>query len=211
MKTFTKPGLRGSVMDFINTLCNFIALNIIFLITCLPVITTGVALTALYQVTLKEAKGEYGYLVRTYLREFKNNWKTGTLAFLALFGIGAVLLFNLAFWFSMGSILSMVIVGILIVACICYILVFTYIFPLLARFENGTIQSLKNAFYLALVHKKMTLWLLLIDALTLSLCLFFPPMKLFMVLFGFAFLAYCKAFLFNQIFAEYEEEEFPKI
>ena len=63
------------ITDFINTLCNFVVLNLVFLITCLPVITIGAALSSLYYVTLKEARGEYGYLIRTYLKEFMGNLK----------------------------------------------------------------------------------------------------------------------------------------
>ena len=66
-----KSKAMNPVLDFINTLYNFVALNLVFLITCLPVITIGTALSSLYYVTLREARGEYGYLVRTYLREFK--------------------------------------------------------------------------------------------------------------------------------------------
>lgn len=95
-----KSKAMNPVLDFINTLCNFVALNLVFLITCLPVITIGTALSSLYYVTLREARGEYGYLVRTYLREFKNNFKKGTIAFAILFLIGAILLFNIAFWFG---------------------------------------------------------------------------------------------------------------
>ena len=72
--------LVNPVLDFINTLCNFIVLNLIFLITCIPVFTIGAALSSLYCVTMKEARGEYGYLVRTYLQEFKKNFKSGTKA-----------------------------------------------------------------------------------------------------------------------------------
>ncbi len=74
------PGKLNPVIDFINTLCNFFALNLAFQIICLPVFTIGTALASLYYVTLKQVKREYGYLVRTYLREFKRNFKNGTLA-----------------------------------------------------------------------------------------------------------------------------------
>ena len=40
------------ITDFINTLCNFVVLNLVFLITCLPVITIGAALSSLYYVCL---------------------------------------------------------------------------------------------------------------------------------------------------------------
>ena len=65
-----KTTLANPVLDFINTLCNFVVLNLVFLISCLPVITIGTALSSLYYVTLREARGEYGYLVRTYIKEF---------------------------------------------------------------------------------------------------------------------------------------------
>lgn len=205
MKTFTKSTLTNSVLDFIHTLCNFIILNLVFLITCLPVITIGASLSALYYVMIKEAKGEYGYLVRPYLKEFKNNFKTSTLSFLLLFFAGAILLFNIAFWFAMDNLVSMLIMSVLILASISYLLTFLYAFPLISRFKNGVLQTLKNAFYLSLVHKKITFGLLFLDAFVISLCIFFSPMKLFMVLFGFAFIAYCKSFLFIQVFDCYEK------
>lgn len=40
-------GRLNPVIDFINTLCNFFVLNLIFLITCLPVFTIGSALASL--------------------------------------------------------------------------------------------------------------------------------------------------------------------
>jgi uncharacterized membrane protein YesL len=211
MKPLAKSHFKNSIIDFINTLCNFIALNIIFLITCIPIITIGSALSALYFVTLKEARGEYGYLIRPYLKEFKKNIKSGTFAFLILFVVGAVVLFNLVFWYAMNSLLSMIILGVMILACIVYLLTFLYTFPLIGRFSNKTLQTLKNAFYLSLLHVKMTAGLLFIDSLVLCLCIFLPPMKLFMILFGFAFVAYCKSFLFIKVFASYEEDALSKI
>ena len=201
-----KTKLLNPVLDFINTLCNFIVLNMIFLITCLPVITIGTALSSLYCVTLKEARGEYGYLVRTYIKEFKRNLKSGTAAFAVLFVLGAILLFNLAFWNSMGTIVSIIIFALVAVLCAAWFLIFTYTFPLIARFDNTTKQTLKNAFALAVSNVKATLSLILIDALLFFFCMFLSPMKLLMVLFGFAFVAYCQSFVFKKIFKPYETE-----
>ena len=98
-----KSKAMNPVLDFINTLCNFVALNLVFLITCLPVITIGTALSSLYYVTLREARGEYGYLVRTYLREFKNNFKKGTIAFAILFLIAAMIGWFLTFYIHVST------------------------------------------------------------------------------------------------------------
>lgn len=196
--------LVNPVLDFINTLCNFIALNILFLITCLPVVTIGAALSSLYYVTIREARGEYGYLIRPYLREFRRNLKTGTLAFAILSAIGAVLLFSLAFWYSLGTTLSAAVTGLIAIALIIWLFTFTYTFPLIGRFEDTAVRSLKNAFCLMMSNVKATLWLLLIYVVTLSLCFFLAPMKLLMVLFGFAFIAYCQSYVLKNVFEPYE-------
>lgn len=199
-----KSKAMNPVLDFINTLCNFVVLNLVFLITCLPVVTIGAALSSLYYVTLREARGEYGYLVRTYLREFKGNLKKGTIAFVILFLIGAALLFNMVFWFEMGTMTGTLLTGILIAAMIAWFLIFTYTFPLIGRFENSTKQTLKNAFGLAMSNMKSTFALIIMDAFVFFLCLYLSPMKLFMVLLGFAFVAYCQSFLFKKVFEPYE-------
>lgn len=199
-----KGKVFNPVLDFINTLCNFIALNLVFLLTCLPIITIGSALSALYYVTLKEARGEYGYLVRTYLKEFKNNLRAGIPAFLILFAIGAILLYNAAFWNALDSLLGSALFAVVLVATIGYYLVFTYTFPLIARFENKTTQTLKNALLVPLSNIKSTLFLLLIDALVFFFCLFLAPAKILMVLFGFALIAYAKSFVLKEVFKNYE-------
>lgn len=200
-----KNKLMNPVFDVINTLCNFIVLNLVFLITCLPVFTIGTALSSLYCITLREARGEYGYLVRPYLTEFRKNLKSGTAAFGILFLIGAVLLFNLAFWYSMGTVLTSVLSGLFMIAVLLWLFVFTYTFPLIARFQNGTKQTLKNAFCLMMTNIKPTIALALIYITVITLCMFAPPMKLLMVLFGFAFIAYCQSFIFKKVFEPYEK------
>ena len=199
--------LVNPVLDFINTLCNFVVLNLVFLITCLPVITIGTALSSLYYVTLKEARGEYGYLVRPYLREFKRNLRTGTAAFAILFVVGAALIFGLAFWYSLGTTLSAAVSGLITIALIAWLFTFTYTFPLIGRFENTARQSIKNAFCLMMSNVKPTLWLLLIYAVAVSLCFFLAPMKLIMVLFGFAFIAYCQSYVLKGVFEPYEKAQ----
>ena len=201
-----KTTLANPVLDFINTLCNFVVLNLVFLISCLPVITIGTALSSLYYVTLREARGEYGYLVRTYIKEFRKNLKSGTAAFAVLFVIGAVILFNLAFWFNLGGIPAAVITGLMAVGAIVWLFTFTYTFPLIARFNNSTKQTLINTFCLMMSNVKATLALLLIYVMVLFLCVFLVPMKLMMVLFGFAFIAYCQSFVFKKVFEPYEKE-----
>lgn len=197
------------VIDFINTICNYIVLNMVFLITCLPVFTIGAAAAALDYVSLREARGEYGYLVRTYLRELKRSFKTGTAAFLILFPIGGILVFNLLFWPAQGNSFSLAVTGILILVFVVWLVIFHYTFALIGRFVNTPLQSVKNAWGLALRNLKGTLLLLVIDICAACFCLFLPLSKVIMAMcgFGFVFLAYCRCRIFRKIFTPYEEQD----
>lgn len=197
------------VVDFINTLCNFFVLNLIFLITCVPIFTIGSALASLYYVMSKETKGEYGYLVRTYIREFKRNFKDGTLAFLPLLASGSMILFNLLFWPLRGTALSSGITGLLIALSVIWLVIFHYTFPLVGRFVNTPVNSIKNAWGLAVRNLKWTVALLLIDVCTACFCLFISldTVLIIFLSLGFVLIVYGQSFIFNKIFSPYEKNE----
>ena len=98
-----KLNINSPVFQFLNTFTEFVLLNAVFLITCIPLITIGASITALYTVTLREARGEEGYLVRSYWKAFLENFRKSTLLFLVYFASGCVLLFNLVFWLQMQT------------------------------------------------------------------------------------------------------------
>ncbi len=195
---------KNQLIDVSLTLCNFIALNVVFLITCIPLFTIGAALGALYRVMMQEARGEYGYLVRPYLREFKEDFFRSTKVFLLLVVLGFVFSFNFFFWRAYGGMLGCVL-SVLFALCGLLILIYgLYTFPLLARFETSWVQTLRNAIGIALSHPKETLLLLLIDVIGGVVGYYLPPMRILLLLFGFAFLCYVKSFLFTKVFTPYE-------
>ena len=123
--------------EFMNTLAAFIGLNVVFLITCLPIVTIGPALTALYTVTMQEARKEHGYIFSTYFKVFKASFKPSFLGGLFYLIIGAVLLFNAAFWSALGTILGNIILLLITFALVASVISFLYTFPLLARFDGN--------------------------------------------------------------------------
>lgn len=199
---------RNPLIDFINMLCNFFVLNLIFLITCIPIFTVGSALSSLYYVMCREAKGEYGYLVRTYMREFKRNLKNSTIAFLLLMIPGCLLVFNLLFWPVQGTAFSSIVTGLLIALLVVWLAIFHYTFPLAARFVNTPVNTIKNAWGLVLRNFKWTLLLLVIDIFKTCFCLFLPlgTVLVSLTALGFALTAYCQSFIFNKILLPYEKK-----
>ncbi len=195
-------------MDMLNTMIHFVMLNVIFLLTCLPVFTTGAALASLYYVLIKELKGEYGYVTRTYLKELKRNFKTGTAAFFILFLTGALLLFNLLFWPAQGNGFSYAVTGLLAALTVIWLTISHYTYPLIGRFVNTPVQSIKNAWGLAIRNLKTTGLLLAMDACIVCFLLF-SPMKLLLLalpLCGVVLPAYLRAKILAGVFAPYEND-----
>lgn len=201
-------GKINPFIDFINTIFNFVVLNMVFMVTCIPVFTVGTAVASLYYILIKESRGEYGYLVRTYLREFRRNFRTGAVSFLILFAVGALLVFNLLFWPFKGNPLSAAVTGLLIALTVMWLVIFHYTFPLIGKFVCTPVQAIKNAWGLAVRNLKGTLGLLAIDAAAACFLLFASLSVVLMVLstFGLVFTAFCRCRILNKIFLPYEKE-----
>lgn len=202
-----KFSLNSPVLDYINTLVSFVVLNLVFLVCCIPVVTIGPALAALYHVTLKEAKKEYGYILRTYFRYFA---KCFGKAFLISVGLAApfgLVLFAFFFWNAMGSAAATAAATVLAIIGIVIYASGMYAFPLLARYENTFRQTLRNAFSMAIGHPLYTVILLAVDAAFGACLLFTDAGKIFMGIVGFAFAAMCKSVILVKVFEKYEVEE----
>lgn len=199
--------IGSSIFQFLDSLVDFVLLNLIFLVTCIPIITIGPSLSALLSVTMQEARGEHGYMIRSYIKAWKNNFKTSFLLFLFYLITGAILLFNFSFWLQLHSIMSHIAIIVLTLCAILYLLSLLYSFALDARFENSIRQTLKNSVLLALSHLKQTGILLLIVGIAVIILSVTPPFRAFMLIFGFAFLAYCASFPLIKVFHNYEPDE----
>ena len=66
---------------------DLIMLNVVFLICCLPIVTIGASLTALHYVTLKMARNEESYIIRSFFKSFKQNFKQATVINLIMLAV----------------------------------------------------------------------------------------------------------------------------
>lgn len=202
-----KFNIESPFFQFMNTLATFIGLNVLFLILCLPIITIGPALKALYTVTMQEARKDHKAIFNAFFGAFTENFFSSAGTFLLYLGLALVFLFNAFFWGGQGSIIGTIFLIVFILALIVLALSFLYIFPLMARFDNGLRQTVKNSIFIPLLHSKETLGIIAIQIATLTLCVFVPQMKIFMILLGFSFIALCNSYLFIRVFSCYEEEQ----
>lgn len=197
---------ESSMFQFLGSLFDFVLLNLMFLLTCIPIVTIGPALCALYSITLQEARGEHSYMIKPYLLAFRENLKKGLLLFLLYFIAGTILLFNLTFWLQLDTLFGNIALVIVTLCTVLYVLSFLYVFALTARFENPLKQTIKNSVLLALANPKQTILLFLIPVVVGGLAYLTPLFRVFLLTFGFAFTAYCSSFPLAKVFKTYEVE-----
>ena len=80
MSNFLNP--ENSVMQFLARVCDYLILNVVFILSCIPIFTVGAALSALYTVSFKMIRKEDGYVLKRYFKAFCANFKQGTILWL---------------------------------------------------------------------------------------------------------------------------------
>jgi len=196
--------LSSPVWEYLNTAVQYIGLNLIFIVCCLPIVTIGPAIAALCQVMLRESRGEHGYLIRSFFQHFKEMFVQAALTFFLFAGLFFVLLYSLVFWHSLNGIAAAAAFAFTLVLAFYIFSGFLFAFPLMARFKNSFWKTIHNAFLLSMTNLKLTAALLLIYAVLACMAFLFPkPTEIFMIVIGFSFLTYGSSFIFNRIFKVY--------
>lgn len=200
--------LDSPVIRLLGRLTDLMALNIIFLVTCLPVVTVGAAWTALYYVTLKMVRNEEAYIARSYWRAFRENFRQATVIWCGVLCTGIVLALDFR---MMGAAVDggwqpvrMLLMGV----GLLFSMLVLYVFPLLARFQNTVLKMLQNALLIAVRHLPSTLSVLAVTAgsvfVTFAGSQTFVYGIPFWALFGFAVIAYVNSWFFRRVFEKYE-------
>ena len=160
------------LMRFVSRFCDVTMLNVVFLLTCIPVFTIGAASTALYDVTLRMDTEREGTLFATYFRSFRENFRQSTLIWLGLLLFGIATYLNMTRFSVLGEtayLLGYILFVISMIVLVLEVFIFSYAFPLVSRFRNSTIGTVKNALFLAIGNLPRTLVLLVTNCFPLVL------------------------------------------
>ena len=150
--------MDNKFFTFMGKAADLILLNIIFLICCLPVVTIGASVTAMYYVTLKMVRNEESYISRSFFQSFRQNFRQATGIWLILLAGGTVLWLDFQIMEQAGSggIFQAVYLGLCFILLI-YGMISAYIFPLLAKFDNTVKNTFKNSLLITYVPMFLTL------------------------------------------------------
>lgn len=204
MKSFFN--LDSPFMIFLSNLTDIVILNVLCLICCIPIVTIGPSITAMHYVTLKMAREEEGYVVKSFFKAFKDNFKKSLIAWLGFIVITIVFLVDYRILKITGmnnsKIFLMVIGAIYLFVCLTTM----YIFPLMARFENTLVQTVKNALLMSILHIFKTIVMAIIYVLPIILVPLHYNLILVFLIIGLSGPAYINSFIWKSIFKKYEPE-----
>jgi len=152
----------SKIMQVFSRLTDLVLLNILFLITCLPIFTIGASLSALYTMCFRLMREEYSGIIKSYFKAFRDNFKTATAAWVLVLLAAVPALYYLS--------QTLLAEGFLRYTSFIFILILTivlmtasYGFPWISQFENSVLQSLKNGLILSISRLPRTLAVLVIN------------------------------------------------
>ncbi|HEY5223247.1 MAG TPA: DUF624 domain-containing protein [Microbacteriaceae bacterium] len=186
-----------------STFVMFVALNVLFVITCIPVITIGMATSALFEATLRYSDDEGGQLINDYLTALRRNAGRATAVYLCLVAPLVALAFSGLFWLFQGGIVSLAAAIVAFLGAVYLFTAFLYGMALVARYRNSVRQTVKNAMLLSVVEPWRTFVLAVIPATVVSLTAVFPVFIVIVATIGFSVGAYAVALLFRSVFAKH--------
>lgn len=199
------------VIKFLWKAADLIALNLIWLICCVPVITIGPSTAAMYCMAREIAKGEWPGILKTFFRSFKSGFKQALLVSLILLipiclAAGYLLLALSGVLDSLVWVKMFCCLAILIIGFIC-----TYAYPLMACFDNTLGNTLKNAVLLPLANPILAVLCTALNLLPLLLALInfelFVNVSLFWLVIGVALTAVVNCKLLWVLFSRFVPEE----
>lgn len=200
-----KFNTESNFFKFLGTFGRFVYLNVVFVITCIPIITIGTSVTALYSTMFKYINEEDNSFVPNFLKAFKSTFKISTIYYLLSLIFAGIIIFNIQFWYKLNNGWSMIVLGLVILLFIAFLLTLIYLFPLLARYTQTGRQVIQNAFLLSIANFIITLAIIAITIASLALTYFTASFRAIFAIFGIAFIVYCKSLLLMKAFQKYDK------
>ena len=202
MNFFDRESPLGRLL---GSLGDTIALNLFWILGCLPIVTIGASSAALYATARELTEGRCSGVFRAYRESFLANFKRATAAFLLLVAVGSILLADVLF--LLGGALPLGVTALTTIPVVVFILCAGYVFPLQSRFDRTLRGTLFNSLIMGLVHLPTSFATAALNLLPAVWLIMFPYSFFkalpFWLLAGFSLTAMVNTLLFNRVFRRY--------
>ena len=161
------------IMQALIKLSDMVVLNFLCILCCIPIITIGAAVTALYDAVGRLMREEGG-IYKAFFKALKTNFKQATAQWLILLLTGSLLAMCLYFYqnFPGGTGRALLLISVLMAFIWCAVT--AWVFPLQSRFYNSVKNTFRNALLCALAYLPRTLVMVVLNILPWALALLYP-------------------------------------
>lgn len=190
----------GKFVKVLNRIADLVGLNLLAILFCIPIITIGASITAVYGCIFRIQEKREGYLTKDFWKLFKECFRSSTIIYLV--GVAVVAMLYLDYQiFATNSRLD--ILQVLVVAGgILVAEIFTYAFPMESYFENSLKATVKNALLLGISNIPYTLLMLGINVFPFFLVARIPVTFGIWFLIGISGVAWINSFFLKKIFSK---------
>ncbi len=198
------------LMRFCEKVLDIVTVNLLFVVSCLPIVTIGVAKISLYQTIFEVKRSRRIPVFKIYIRAFKQNLKLGFQLGLLELGIFLISVVDLSLFWSQTGVAFQLIKAISLGILIFLTLVMLASYPIAARYELTWKEVLQKGLLLVSFNF-VWFFLMLAIILLIIMLLYLSGFTLVLggsafLLFGFGLLAFCQAGLMEKLFAKYQAD-----
>ena len=155
----------------------------------------------MHYVLLKLVRDEDSYVTKSFFKSFKENFKQGAILQVIQFTAGGILLLDFLIMRDGSGIYRYIVIAI---SLLLY-MVSLYIFPLLSKFVNTVLGTLRNAALMSIMALPKTVLMALVSAVPVVILYFFSAKALpILILMGIAGPGFVQALLYNNTFKRFE-------
>lgn len=181
-----KEGIKLFIDIFFREFTTLLKLNIIFIISCIPIVTIGPAIGAMTAVTMKMIKDEPSDIYYDFKTAFKKNWKQS----FVLGIIGGCILFTIIcaflYYFQLTGFSYYLMMIIVALVTLVIGMMWLYVYPISVSVNLNLKAIIKNSFILSIMYIKKSFIAFIICGLVILLSVMFFPMS-FLIIFVFTF------------------------
>lgn len=202
MKFFS---VESPLYKFLSKFLDVVKLNFLWILFSIPVVTVGASTVAAMSVALKMTDDEEGYIGKSFLKAFKENWKQGTfLWIITVIAVYAIYMDFQLFEAVENNPIVFLIIGMVSIALAVVALLYSY--PLAARYENTLINTIQNSINISRKFFGRTLLLVIVIAVEYIVFNFNKTMLFFGILVGPGFMIFTIAAFSKRVFQVIEKE-----
>lgn len=205
-----KFNYESPIMAASAFMVDIVILNVLWLLCSIPIVTIGTSTSALYYCMLKIVRKEDSSVTGMFFHAFRQNLRQGCILTVILLVAAMFLYVDIQGCRMMGNTTGSVLKIVLMVLFVLLGAVFSYVFPILAQFENSTKNILKCAYFMSIMNFGKTVIMVICNAIPLVLFFGMPYAFILSVpvwlLFGMAVIALLNSKLLVGVFDRYIEE-----